>query len=621
MTLLDDRGEKDLLRLITCGSVDDGKSTLIGRLLYDTQLVYSDTLEQLEQDSKRHGTRGGDVDFALLVDGLAAEREQGITIDVAYRFFATKRREFIVADTPGHEQYTRNMATGASTADLALILVDATKGVLTQTKRHSFIVKLLGIKRVVLVINKLDLVGYSQEVFEAIRQAYDTFSTELSLKNVNYIPISALLGDNLTLRSENLSWYKGPTLLEYLETVLVGDDNDELPFRMPIQNVFRPNSNFRGFAGAIFQGKIKPKDSLLILPSMQRATVKEIVTADGNLSEASSGQSVVLTLEEERDISRGDLLVATDNPPQIADRFRATLVWMSDQEMLPGRPYLLKIGTRVVPVSFESPRYEVNINTLEHLAARTLGLNSIGVCHGALGSAVALEPYTKSRELGGFIVIDRVTLETLAAGMIDFGLRRSDNIHHQDFEVTRDARARLFRHKSAVVWFTGLSGAGKSTIANLLERKLYLHGIHTYVLDGDNVRSGLNKDLGFTDADRVENIRRVAEVSKLMVDAGLLVLVSFISPFRAERELARGMLAEGDFIEVFVDLALNVAEARDPKGLYKKARAGQLPHFTGIDSPYETPESPDIHINSESLAPETAAEQIFQVLLDKGIIT
>ena len=616
-----ERDNKDLLRFITCGSVDDGKSTLIGRLLYDTSLVYDDTLEQLEADSKRHGTQGGAIDFALLVDGLAAEREQGITIDVAYRYFSTDRRTFIVADTPGHEQYTRNMVTGASTADLAMILVDATKGLLTQTRRHSYIVKLLGIKRVVLVVNKFDLVDFAQDVFDSLCASYASFADEIGLDNVVYIPISALQGDNLTTKSHRMQWYDGPTLLEYIETVSLDESDDSLSFRMPVQYVNRPTSDFRGFCGSITSGRVRPTDRLVVLPSLRTATVARIVSADGDLDEAITGQAITLTFVEDLDISRGDLLSSVDETPQIADRIQATLVWMSESEMLPGRPYLLKLGTRTVPVSFEAPRYEINVNTLEHLAARTLNLNAIGVCHAALGATVAFEPYERSRDTGGFIVIDRISFETVAAGMIDFGLRRSDNVHWQDFEITRDARSLLLRHKPVVVWFTGLSGSGKSTVANLLERKLYLHGVHTYILDGDNVRSGLNKDLGFTDADRVENIRRVAEVARLLGDAGLVVIVSFISPFEAERALARNLMTGIEFVEVFVDATLEVAESRDSKGLYKKARLGQLPHFTGIDSPYERPANPDVHLQmTGSTDPVSFSDDVFDVLVRRGII-
>ncbi len=615
-----DHSDKDLLRFITCGSVDDGKSTLIGRLLYETQLVYEDTLEQLEADSKRFGTQGDSIDFALLVDGLSAEREQGITIDVAYRYFSTKRRMFIVADTPGHEQYTRNMVTGASTADLALILLDATKGVLTQTRRHSYIVRLLGIKRVVLVVNKFDLTDYSEEVFESIKDSYQTFAEEIGLEEVQYIPVSALLGENLVQRSERTPWYGGPSLLEYLETVEVTNESADLPFRMPVQWVNRPSSDFRGFSGSIVAGRVRPGDRVSVQPSGRGATVKRIVTADGDLPEGISGQAVTITFDEELDVSRGDVLAAESEPLLVTDRIQAQLVWMSENEMLPGRPYLMKLGSKTVTISFEPPRYVTNINTLEHLAARTLTLNSIGVCHIAVESPIAFDPYSVCRDTGGFIVIDRLTFETVAAGMIEFGLRRADNIHWQQFEVSNASRSQLMGHGSGVVWMTGLSGAGKSTIANLLERKLYSQGVHTYILDGDNVRHGLNKDLGFTDADRVENIRRVAEVARLMSDAGLVVVVSFISPFQAERNMARSLLPEGKFVEVYVDVPLEVAESRDPKGLYKKARAGQLPHFTGIDSRYEVPENPEVRLDTTRMDPAAAVEQLAEALASLGII-
>jgi bifunctional enzyme CysN/CysC len=611
---------KGLLRFITCGSVDDGKSTLIGRILYESKLVFEDHLAALEADSKRIGTQGGGLDFALLVDGLAAEREQGITIDVAYRFFSTERRKFIVADTPGHEQYTRNMVTGASTADLAVILADARKGVLTQTRRHSYLVSLLGIRKVVLTVNKLDLVDYSQEVFERIEADYRAFASRIGLDDIVCIPISALRGDNLTERSALTPWYHGPALLPYLEEVPVGAGTDERPFRMPVQWVNRPSLDFRGFAGTIVAGRVRPGDRVRVAPSGHTSTVERIVTFDGDLDEAGTEQSVTVTLADEIDVSRGDVLAAADAPPEVADQLQAHVVWMGEEEMLPGRPYLLKCGTRTVPATVAPPRYSVNINTLEHVAARTLKLNEIGVCNLSLAAPIPFDPYAENRDTGGFVLIDRLTNNTVAAGMIDFALRRSSNIHWQAVEVTRGAHAELKGHSAGVVWFTGLSGAGKSTVANLLEKRLHAEGVHTFLLDGDNVRHGLNRDLGFTDADRVENIRRVAEVAKLMVDAGLVVIVAFISPFRAERELARSRVADGEFIEVFLDTPLEVAEERDPKGLYRKARAGELPHFTGIDSPYEAPERPELRVDTTSVSAEEAVERIIATLVGHWII-
>lgn len=612
---------KDLLRLITCGSVDDGKSTLIGRMLFDSGNIYEDVLDELKIDSRRHGTQGDSIDFALLVDGLAAEREQGITIDVAYRYFSTDRRAFIIADAPGHEQYTRNMATAASSADLALILVDATKGVVSQTKRHSYLVRLLGVRSVVLVVNKLDLVDYSPEVFRVIAEEYSNYAREIGLGEVEIIPISALLGDNITKQSGKTPWYSGPTLLEKLETVVIaGDQQDSDPVRMWIQSVTRPDPTFRGFAGMLSSGSLRRGDTLVAVPSMTEVVVAKVISGDHECVEAVSGESITVTLKEEIDLSRGDLLVSPTHVPAVADKFKATVIWMSSEEMLPGRPYLLKMGTKVVPVSFESPRYEININTLEHSAARTLQLNSIGVCHAFMSAGIPLEPYEVSRAIGGFIVIDRQSFDTVGVGLVEYPLRRSDNIKWQRFEVNRVQRGQLLGHKSIVVWFTGLSGAGKSTIANLLEKKLYVHSIHTYVLDGDNIRSGLNRDLGFTDVDRVENIRRVAEVARLMLDAGLVVLVSFISPFRAERDLARSLMPDGDFLEVYVNVPLAVAEARDPKGLYAKARSGDLPHFTGIDSPYEPPESPEIVLETSMLSPEDSVDKILIELEKRGVL-
>ncbi|MFZ3008349.1 MAG: sulfate adenylyltransferase subunit CysN [Phenylobacterium sp.] len=601
---------KSLLRFITCGSVDDGKSTLIGRLLYDSKMILDDQMAALEADSKRVGTQGGDIDFALLVDGLAAEREQGITIDVAYRFFSTDKRKFIVADTPGHEQYTRNMVTGASTADAAVILIDARRGVLTQTRRHSYLVSLLGIRHVILAINKMDLVGWSQETYDTILAEYRAFAAQIGITDFTAIPMSALKGDNITEPSDAAPWYDGPPLMALLETLPVEDDLQSRPFRMPVQWVNRPNLDFRGFSGLISTGVIKPGDRIKALPSGRESTVERIVTFNGDLDQAVAGQSVTLTLATEIDISRGDVISIAASPPPVADQFEATLVWMDDEAMLPGRPYLLKIGTRTVGASITEPKYKVNVNTMEHLAAKRLELNEIGVCNLSLDAPIAFDPYAENRDLGGFILIDRISNRTVAAGMLHFALRRSQNVHWQALDVDKASRAALKGQRGRVVWLTGLSGSGKSTIANLVEKKLHAGGRHTYILDGDNVRHGLNRDLGFTDEDRVENIRRVAEVSKLMVDAGLIVLVSFISPFRAERRLARELMDDGDFVEVYIDTPLAVAEQRDVKGLYKKARAGQLKNFTGIDSPYEAPEAPEIRIDTTTTSPTEAAEQI-----------
>jgi bifunctional enzyme CysN/CysC len=613
---------KSLLRFITCGSVDDGKSTLIGRLLYESKMLFEDQLAALEADSKKVGTQGGDLDFALLVDGLAAEREQGITIDVAYRFFSTDRRKFIVADTPGHEQYTRNMVTGASTADVAVILIDARKGVLTQTRRHSYLVSLIGIRNVVLAINKLDMVDYSQHVFRRIVNEYRLFAREIGLEAFTAIPMSALKGDNITERSANTPWYDGPPLMEYLESVEIDAETAQgQPFRMPVQWVNRPNLDFRGFSGRIAGGVVRPGDRLRVLPSGRESTVKHIVTHGGDLALAVAGQSITLVLADEIDVSRGDVLAAFDALPEVADQFEGNLVWMSDEPMLPGRPYLLKVGTRTVGASFAAPKYKINVNTLEHLAARTLELNEIGVCNLSLDRSIAFDAYDANRETGGFIVIDRLSNATVGAGMLHFALRRSHNIHWQAIQVDKKAHAGLKQQNPAVVWFTGLSGAGKSTIANLVEKKLHLLGRHSYLLDGDNVRHGLNKDLGFTDRDRVENIRRIAEVARLMVDAGLITLVSFISPFRAERAMARERVEAGEFCEVFVDTPIAVAEDRDPKGLYKKARRGDLKNFTGIDSPYEAPEAPELRIDTTAIGADQAADAVLEQLRRMGAIS
>ena len=604
---------KSLLRFITCGSVDDGKSTLIGRLLYESHLVFEDHLAALEADSRQVGTQGGDLDFALLVDGLAAEREQGITIDVAYRFFSTERRKFIVADTPGHEQYTRNMVTGASTADVAVILIDARKGVLTQTRRHSYLVSLLGIDRVVVAINKLDLVDYDQVTFDAIEAEYRAFATQLGIGSITCIPLSALRGDNIIEPSPNTPWYDGPTLLEHLETVDVEDDAVSGSFRFPVQWVNRPDLDFRGFSGRISGGRVREGDTVRALPSGRTSTVARIVTFDGDLSEARAGQSVTLVLADEIDVSRGEVLCSDDSPAGVADQFEAHVVWMHDDEMLPGRPYVMKLGTCTAGVTFSAPKYTVDVNTLQRQPARTLQLNEIGVCAIATDRRIVFDPYADNRDLGGFVIIDRVTNATVGAGLLHFALRRSTNIGWQELDVTPEARAELNGHGAGVVWFTGLSGSGKSTLANLTERRLHSEGVHTFLLDGDNVRHGLNHDLGFTDADRVENIRRVAEVAALMADAGLVVLVSFISPFRAERELARDVIGVDRFIEAFVDTPLERAEQRDRKGLYARARRGEIANFTGIDSPYEEPTEPDLHLRTEGASPDDLVE----VILDR----
>jgi bifunctional enzyme CysN/CysC len=611
--------QKDLLRFITCGSVDDGKSTLIGRLLYESKSLLDDQLEALGADSKRFGTQGDALDFALLVDGLSAEREQGITIDVAYRFFATARRKFIVADTPGHEQYTRNMVTGASTADLAVILVDARKGVLTQTRRHSYLVSLLGIRQVVLAVNKLDLVDYSREVFDAIVSDYRAFAAKLGFEAIVGIPLSALRGDNMTGPSANTPWYEGPSLIEHLDTVEI-PPSATTTLRMPVQWVNRPDHTFRGFSGRLLGGSIRPGDAVRILPSGKSSRVSRIVTFDGDLDEAVNGQSVTLTLADEIDISRGDVIASPDDPPGLADQFEASIVWMSEDAMLPGRPYLVKIGATMQGASLGQPKYVVDVNSLDHLAAKTLHLNEIGVCNLTLDRAVAFDAYADNRDMGSFILIDRFTNATVGAGMLHFALRRSQNIHWQATEIDKDARARQNGHRPCVLWMTGLSGSGKSTIANIVERELHALGARTYLLDGDNVRHGLNKDLGFTAADRVENIRRVGEVAKLMVDAGLIVITAFISPFRSERRLARSMVEDREFVEIFVDTPLSVVEQRDPKGLYRKARRGELKNFTGIDSPYEVPETPELHIRTDGTTAEAAAAHIIDYLRECGVL-
>ncbi len=615
---LDAHTRKDLLRFITCGSVDDGKSTLIGRLLYDSRLIFEDQLSALEIDSKKVGTQGQKIDFALLVDGLSAEREQGITIDVAYRFFATAKRKFIVADTPGHEQYTRNMVTGASSADLAVILIDARKGVLTQTRRHSAIGHLLGIRHVVLAVNKMDLVDYSQSRFDEIVADYRAFADTLGIGEVAAIPVSGVHGDNIVAASAATPWYRGPSLVEHLETVEIDVTTAQArPLRLPVQWVNRPDQTFRGFAGQIIAGVVRSGDAVRVLPSGKTSTVTRIVTMGGDLDEAVAGQSVTLCLADEIDCSRGDVIAAVADAPEVVDQFDATIVWMADEPLIPGRAYWLKLGTKTVSATVHAPKYALNVNTMEHLAAKTLELNAIGVAEITTDQPIVFEPYADSRVLGGFILIDKLTNGTVAGGMINFSLRRAQNIHWQALDVSPEAHARLKHQQPAVLWFTGLSGAGKSTIANLVEKKLHAMGRHTFLLDGDNVRHGLNKDLGFTEADRIENIRRVGEVAKLMVDAGLIVITAFISPFRAERDMVREMLSEGRFLEIHIDTPLAEAEQRDVKGLYKKARAGELSNFTGIDSPYEAPEAPDLRIDTMRLSAEQAAELIVARLVEE----
>jgi bifunctional enzyme CysN/CysC len=613
---LEQHQNKSLLRFITCGSVDDGKSTLIGRLLYDSKMIFEDQLAALEADSRRVGTQGKQIDFALLVDGLAAEREQGITIDVAYRFFSTEKRKFIVADCPGHEQYTRNMVTGASTADLAIILVDARKGVLTQTRRHSYLAHLLGIRNIVLAVNKMDLVGYDQGAFNRIQLAYRAFANEIGITQFAPIPISGFKGDNITGLSANMPWYRGPALMEHLETVAIDNNLDQSqPFRLPVQWVNRPNLDFRGFSGLIASGRVRAGDAIRVLPSGKTSTVTRISAFDGDLDEAVAGQSVTLCFSDEIDCSRGSVIATADAPPQLADRFEATLVWMADDALIPGRGYWLKLGTQMVSATVLPPKYQINVNTLEHMATKSLELNAIGVAEVATDKPIVFEPYADNRALGGFILIDKLSNATVAAGLLNFSLRRAQNVHWQATDIGREMHAGLKNQTPAVLWFTGLSGAGKSTIANLVEKKLHRMNRHTFLLDGDNVRHGLNRDLGFTEADRIENIRRVGEVAKLMTDAGLIVITAFISPFRAEREMVRAMLPEGEFLEIHIDTPLADAEARDVKGLYRKARAGQLKNFTGIDSPYEPPENPEVRIDTTMLTPDEAADLIIERLI------
>ncbi|HBS33781.1 MAG TPA: adenylyl-sulfate kinase [Parvularcula sp.] len=620
LAYLDAHEKKSMLRFITCGSVDDGKSTLIGRLLYDTKLLYEDQLAALEADSKKVGTQGDKIDFALLVDGLAAEREQGITIDVAYRFFSTEKRKFIVADTPGHEQYTRNMATGASTADVAVILIDARQGVLKQTRRHSFIASLLGIRHIVVAVNKMDIVGYSEAVFDRIEADYRAFAGKLSFESIVAIPMSALEGDNITTKSANTRWFNGPALLPYLETIEVESGREDLPFRLPVQWVNRPNLDFRGFSGTIASGAVKPGDEVVVIPSGRRSSVKRIVTQDGDLPAAGPHRAVTLTLADEIDISRGDILCAAKAPAEQSDQFAAHIIWMHDEEMIPGRQYFFKTANRVVSGSITELKHKINVNTLEHMSGKTLELNEVGVCNVSTSAPIAFDPYRENRETGSFIIIDKRTNNTVGVGMIDFSLRRAQNVHWQDLDVNKVARARAKHQRPCVLWFTGLSGAGKSTVANLVEKRLHDMGRHTYTLDGDNVRHGLNKDLGFTDADRVENIRRVSETAKLMVDAGLIVLVSFISPFQSERRMAREALEDGEFIEIFVSTPLAVCEKRDVKGLYAKARRGEIRNFTGIDSDYEAPENPELTLDTSKVTAADAATAIVEHLRKNGYL-
>jgi bifunctional enzyme CysN/CysC len=609
------------LRLLTCGSVDDGKSTLIGRLLYEQQLIFDDQLSALKRDSKKHGTTGEEIDFALLVDGLEAEREQGITIDVAYRYFATPARSFVVADTPGHEQYTRNMATGASNAELAIILVDARKGLLTQTFRHSYIVSLLGIRHVVLAVNKIDLVDFDEGTFRAIVKNFETFAKPLGFRSIAPIPISARFGDNVSSRSPRTPWFEGTHLLDHLERIEVDEDRRLAPFRMPVQWVNRPHLDFRGFAGTIASGAVRPGEELAVASSGRLSKVTRVISADGDVAEAGAGEAVTLTLADEVDIARGDVLAHPDSRPEVADQFAAHVIWMSQEPLLPGRSYLMKIGARTIPATITELRHRIDVNNLEKLAGKTLALNEVGFCNLATTMPIAFDSYADNRETGAFILIDRATNETAAAGMIAHGLRRATNVHRQDLSVSREARAGIKHQRPAVLWFTGLSGAGKSVVANLVEAQLHARGAHTIMLDGDNVRHGLNKDLGFTAVDRVENIRRIGEVARLMTDAGLIVLCSFISPFRAERALARDLAAPGEFLEIFVDAPLATVIARDPKGLYKRALAGEIKNFTGVDQPYEAPEDADIVLKSAVETPEALAAQVIAELEARGFVT
>lgn len=611
---------KSQLRFLTCGSVDDGKSTLIGRLLYDSKLIFEDQLAALKNDSKKYGTVGDDIDFALLVDGLEAEREQGITIDVSYRYFATEKRKFIVADTPGHEQYTRNMATGASTSDLAVILIDARKGLMVQTRRHAFIASLLGIRHILLAVNKIDLVGYSLSCFEQLCAEFETFAKKLNFQTVQCIPISARFGDNVTNKSDNMNWYSGPTLLEYLESVEVNENLWEVPFRFPVQWVNRPNHNFRGYSGNIASGQVSVGEEVLVAGSARTAKVKAIIGTNGEVPSAQAGEAVTITLGEEIDISRGDILSSKAHPLIFADQFAAHVIWMADTPLFPGRPYLLKIGSRSIIASISDIKYILDVNTLAHIAGKKLEINEIGFCNLTVSSPIAFEPYEDNTTTGSFILIDRISNTTLGAGLVAFDLRRANNIHWQTLKVDKAARSQILGQKPVVLWFTGLSGSGKSTIASVLEKKLHSEGKHTYLLDGDNLRHGLNKDLGFTDVDRVENIRRASEVASLFADAGLITLVSFISPFALERRMAREMMEEGEFIEVFIDTPIDECRARDPKGLYVKADAGEIINFTGIDSPYERPEYPELHFHTVGCEPEEIADEIVLYLRKIGTL-
>lgn len=611
-------GRRGVLRFLTCGSVDDGKSTLIGRLLYDSKLLFEDQINVLERDSRKHGTAGDEIDFALLLDGLEAEREQGITIDVAYRFFATEKRKFVVADTPGHEQYTRNMATGASTADAAVMMIDARKGVLVQTLRHTYIAKMMGIRHIVLAVNKMDLIEHGRGRFHEIVADYMKHAEDLGFETITPIPMSARYGDNVTRRSETLSWYSGPTLIEHLEELDISTDIENEPFRMPVQWVNRPNLNFRGYSGTIVAGAVRPGDAIVVSQSGLAANVERIVTSDGDLDYAQAGDAVTLVLNHEIDISRGDVLASAEARPEVSDQFAAEILWMVDEELLPGRSYLLKIGTATTPATISALKHRIDINTYEKKPSRKLEMNGIGMCNVSTARPIAFDPYHTVRDMGAFILIDRFTNQTVGAGMINFGLRRASNIHHHAMDVSKADRAQLKGQKPAILWFTGLSGAGKSTVANIVERKLSQAGLHTYSLDGDNVRHGLNRDLGFTDEDRVENIRRIGEVGKLFVDAGLLVTCSFISPFRSERQMVRELVEEGEFIEVFVDTPLEVCMQRDPKGLYKKAQAGEIKNFTGFDSPYEAPQSPEIRVDTTTISAEEAADQVIAKLKELG---